>query len=142
MYFFSFKFLPLILLFQRLCFFFFLLFFLDFFCLFCFHLIFFSILILTVVKQQQKKRKKKKKMHFRACMLVRSLSYRSRKRRLAIRKAVRNRCRAINQEHADTVTAPGLALGAREAGGREGEESPPAAFLLCGRKRPLAVAGT
>lgn len=95
-----------------------------------------------MVKQQQKKEKKKKKMHFRACMLVRSLSYRSRKRRLAIRKAVRNRCRAINQEHADTVTAPGLALGAREAGGHEGEESPPAAFLLCGRKRPLAVAGT
>lgn len=141
MYFFSFKFLPLILLFQRLCFFFFLLFFLDFFCLFCFHLIFFFYFNFNCGKTTTKKRKKKK-MHFRACMLVRSLSYRSRKRRLAIRKAVRNRCRAINQEHADTVTAPGLALGAREAGGREGEESPPAAFLLCGRKRPLAVAGT
>lgn len=140
MYFFSFKFLPLILLFQRLCFFFLLFFFLDFFCLFCFHLIFFFYF--NCGKTTTKKRKKKKKMHFRACMLVRSLSYRSRKRRLAIRKAVRNRCRAINQEHADTVTAPGLALGAREAGGREGEESPPAAFLLCGRKRPLAVAGT
>lgn len=141
MYFFSFKFLPLILLFQRLCFFFFLLFFLDFFCLFCFHLIFFFYFNFNCGKTTTKKRKKKK-MHFRACMLVRSLSYRSRKRRLAIRKAVRNRCRAINQEHADTVTAPGLALGAQEAGGREGEESPPAAFLLCGRKRPLAVAGT
>lgn len=121
--------------------FFFLLFFLDFFCLFCFHLIFFFYFNFNCGKTTTKKRKKKK-MHFRACMLVRSLSYRSRKRRLAIRKAVRNRCRAINQEHADTVTAPGLALGAQEAGGREGEESPPAAFLLCGRKRPLAVAGT
>lgn len=141
MYFFSFKFLPLILLFQRLCFFFFLLFFWIFFCLFCFHLIFFFYFNFNCGKTTTKKRKKKK-MHFRACMLVRSLSYRSRKRRLAIRKAVRNRCRAINQEHADTVTAPGLALGAQEAGGREGEESPPAAFLLCGRKRPLAVAGT
>lgn len=109
--------------------------------MFCFHLIFFFYFNFNCGKTTTKKRKKKK-MHFRACMLVRSLSYRSRKRRLAIRKAVRNRCRAINQEHADTVTAPGLALGAREAGGREGEESPPAAFLLCGRKRPLAVAGT
>lgn len=141
MYFFSFKFLPLILLFQRLCFFFFCFFFWIFFCLFCFHLIFFFYFNFNCCKTTTKKRKKKK-MHFRACMLVRSLSYRSRKRRLAIRKAVRNRCRAINQEHADTVTAPGLALGAQEAGGREGEESPPAAFLLCGRKRPLAVAGT
>lgn len=109
--------------------------------MFCFHLIFFFYFNFNCGKTTTKKRKKKK-MHFRACMLVRSLSYRSRKRRLAIRKAVRNRCRAINQEHADTVTAPGLALGAQEAGGREGEESPPAAFLLCGRKRPLAVAGT
>lgn len=121
--------------------FFFCFFFWIFFCLFCFHLIFFFYFNFNCGKTTTKKRKKKK-MHFRACMLVRSLSYRSRKRRLAIRKAVRNRCRAINQEHADTVTAPGLALGAQEAGGREGEESPPAAFLLCGRKRPLAVAGT
>lgn len=82
---------------------------------FCFG--FFSVFVfgvfLTVVKI----------MHFCVCMLVHSLSYQSRKRRLAIRKAVRNRYHAINQEHADRVTSLGLVLGACETGGHEGEVS-------------------
>lgn len=41
-------------------------------------------------------------MHFCVCMLVRSLSYQSRKRRLVIRKAVRSQYHAINQECADS----------------------------------------
>lgn len=71
MYFFSFKFLPLILLFQRSC---------SFFVVVCLFFDFIFGVFLTVVKI----------MHFRVCMLVHSLSYQSRKRRLVIRKAVRN----------------------------------------------------